>query len=414
MAPRLFYAHPLFKFLAGRVSQPCLAPNIAISGGHLASAVFRPRRFPLQGNNMHMASVKSNATLPHKMYSIEAARGIAALIVVLMHSANLMRVEHLSGHIGLNGLFNFGYVGVDFFFVLSGFIITYVHAHELGDPKCLPAYLWRRLTRIYPIFWICLSLQVLVIVLGRLLLHHDDAIPFTATDVLATVFLVNIAPPQFLGVAWSLQFEVMFYLIFCLLFLHRRIGLTIFALWALAIIGRVFLMPDLPILAGFLSAHSLQFIIGVGVAIAVKRSDHTWAGLATLIFALLCFIAATGYDLLWASEKHGDIGRLLLAISTALILLSLTEMEKRQTIKTPKLFYQFGSVSYSIYLAHIIFINVIYSLLLKLGLYHQLPETAVYFIAVTGALAGTLFIGFFIELPLVARLKNLTPITPKH
>jgi peptidoglycan/LPS O-acetylase OafA/YrhL len=53
------------------------------------------------------------------MASIEATRALAALIVVLLHAANAMRVEHFSGHYGMGNVFDFGYVGVDFFFVLS-------------------------------------------------------------------------------------------------------------------------------------------------------------------------------------------------------------------------------------------------------------------------------------------------------
>lgn len=49
------------------------------------------------------------------MASIEAARALAAVAVVLMHAANLMSVEHFSGHIGMGRVFDFGYVGVDFF-----------------------------------------------------------------------------------------------------------------------------------------------------------------------------------------------------------------------------------------------------------------------------------------------------------
>ena len=103
-----------------------------------------------------------------KMRSIEAARALAAFAVVLLHAANLMRVEHFSGHIGLGGIFDFGYVGVDFFFVLSGFIITYVHFTDIGRIERLPRYLWRRFSRIYPIFWAILLLVVTVTTLARL------------------------------------------------------------------------------------------------------------------------------------------------------------------------------------------------------------------------------------------------------
>jgi peptidoglycan/LPS O-acetylase OafA/YrhL len=83
-------------------------------------------------------------------------------MVALMHAANLMRVEHLSGHVGLGNAFGFGYVGVDFFFVLSGFIIDHVNSAELGRAANMPRYLWHRFSRIYPIYWIILLLTAVV------------------------------------------------------------------------------------------------------------------------------------------------------------------------------------------------------------------------------------------------------------
>ena len=92
-----------------------------------------------------------------KMVSLEAARALAAIVVVLLHAANLMNVPHFSGKVGMDGIFDFGYVGVDFFFVLSGFIITYVHFGDIGKPLTIARYLWRRFSRIYPIYWFVLS-----------------------------------------------------------------------------------------------------------------------------------------------------------------------------------------------------------------------------------------------------------------
>ena len=50
----------------------------------------------------------------------------------------------------------FGFAGVDLFFALSGFIITWAHLRDLGRPGKLPPYLFRRAWRIYPPFWAAL------------------------------------------------------------------------------------------------------------------------------------------------------------------------------------------------------------------------------------------------------------------
>jgi peptidoglycan/LPS O-acetylase OafA/YrhL len=82
--------------------------------------------------------------------AIQFARAVAAILVVLYH-ANRMLVLYI-GQSTLGAQFVFGESGVDFFFVLSGFIIFYVHGDDLGRPDRLGRYLWRRFSRIYPIY----------------------------------------------------------------------------------------------------------------------------------------------------------------------------------------------------------------------------------------------------------------------
>ncbi len=341
------------------------------------------------------------------MQSIEGARGIAALMVVFMHAANLMRVDHFSGHVGLGDIFGFGYVGVDFFFVLSGFIITYVHFADIGKPQKIPIYLWRRLTRIYPIFWFCLVLAVLVLCVGRWLLGKDAGLAFSYLDLAGTVFLLPVAEPQYLGVAWSLQFEVMFYVLFCALLVSRRFGTGFLVVWALGIVYKLVWPGALSWSANLWSGHSLQFIMGIAVGAAVRTWHFKCIGWAATGLALAAFVGAVVFERA-VTTLHSGAGRVALGLASAAILLCLVELEKKRAIATPRLIYQLGTVSYSIYLSHIIFINVIYMLLLKAGVYHLLPEVLVFTLAVAGAVSCALIIGFAVELPLVGRLKSLT------
>ena len=62
-----------------------------------------------------------------RLVGIQAARGAAALLVVFYHAGRMLSLDQYVGNDPLRGLFRFGHAGVDFFFVLSGFIIYFVH-----------------------------------------------------------------------------------------------------------------------------------------------------------------------------------------------------------------------------------------------------------------------------------------------
>ena len=321
-----------------------------------------------------------------------------------MHAANLMRVPHFSGHVGMGGIFDFGYTGVDFFFVLSGFIISYVHREELGRPGRLPEYLWRRVSRIYPIFWVALLIDVSITVARRLATGKDLQLGWQPIDWLGTVALLQVAEPRFVGVAWTLQYELMFYFIFGLLFLHRRIGLLAMGLWAVAILAMQALGAT-PTGNGALHVHCLQFILGIGVGLGAGRGLFDRLGARSLVLALGLLLVVQ-----WLEQSswgpHHALGRIALGLVSALLLAVLVSMERRRTVRTPRFLAVLGSASYSLYLTHITFINLLYGVLLQAGLYHRLPEPLLYAMGVGTALALGLLVGLRIELPLVRLLKG--------
>jgi exopolysaccharide production protein ExoZ len=344
-----------------------------------------------------------------KMRSIEAARGLAALSVVLMHSANFMRVENLSGHVGLGGIFDFGYVGVDFFFVLSGFIITYVHFADIGRIERIPSYLWRRFSRIYPIYWAILLLVIGITTFARFASGSGAGWEIGVSDVAGTVLLVmGEGEPKYVGVAWSLQYELVFYLAFALLLVSARIGAGVFVAWGLFVLARALGLAqiDLPLHLG--NAHCLEFLFGVAVGASARR--YVLRASPTLLIAVLvALVAAVVFEVYGPFGRHAAAGRLALGLASAGVLAGLVALEDSGALRPPAWLASMGSASYSIYLGHSLFINTTYVVLLKLGLYHALPEGLVFIVAVCAALSATYLIGIYVELPLVRALKDRFP-----
>ena len=135
-----------------------------------------------------------------KLSSLQGGRGIAAVLVVLFHATVMFAAPNYWNTVILGDTFRFGFAGVEFFFVLSGFIMMHTHRRDIGRSERLRAYLEKRAARIYPIYWI-VSLAVLAMA--------GTAYPVRWADILNTPFLIGPNSVALLGVAWTLFHEVL-------------------------------------------------------------------------------------------------------------------------------------------------------------------------------------------------------------
>ncbi len=94
-------------------------------------------------------TIDSSIAVPHeKLHAIQAGRAISATMVVACHANDFVLPLRLyDWRIALRG-FGMGYVGVEFFFVLSGFIMFYVHRRDFGRPWKFWQFIYKRFIRI--------------------------------------------------------------------------------------------------------------------------------------------------------------------------------------------------------------------------------------------------------------------------
>jgi exopolysaccharide production protein ExoZ len=193
--------------------------------------------------------------VPHaKLGWIEAFRGIAATAVVLYHTA-----RHFDKNYGipaLESVFQFGHAGVDLFFVISGFIILFVHFDDVGRPARIWHYLGRRLTRLLPVYWLAVALTIAVSQLGG---HSTNL-----SDVVRAILSMPIPTEPLLGVAWTLQYEFIFYVAFAVLILNRAAGLALMAAWLFAVVCTTATgwHPGLP--SAYWGIFNVEFFAGMG------------------------------------------------------------------------------------------------------------------------------------------------------
>jgi len=151
-----------------------------------------------------------------QLIGIQYLRFISAMLVVVMHATEAIALRLPSSG---QQIWDRGSVGVDIFFVISGFVmtITCLPGGTYGSNPLKEAgnFFWRRIVRIAPIYWVYTLLKVaLVLALPSLALRTS----ISAEHVLASLFFWPTVAPwgliqPVLPVGWSLNFEMLFYCI---------------------------------------------------------------------------------------------------------------------------------------------------------------------------------------------------------
>lgn len=186
-------------------------------------------------------------TKPPRIDAIQAARGLAALAVVAVHANLYLRVSPA---------LDYGVYGVDFFFVLSGFIIFRCHADQFDAAK----YFRHRMTRVFvPYLPVGLAVALVYAASGR-----DD------WSWLASVTLAPAYDRPALSVAWTLQHEVAFYVLAAAFFASGR-PLRWACVWGAMIVIVNLAQPNLGNAATVLLGwQNLEFVAGMAIAFATR------------------------------------------------------------------------------------------------------------------------------------------------
>ena len=303
-------------------------------------------------------------TLPKRLESIQALRGIAALLVLLFHMTafqSQMAEGNPSDVKLVSGIWDNGWAGVDLFFVISGFIMVYVTQNFGRGLRDVGQFIVSRITRIYPLWWVCAGIMTLYFWLTYGMPAAPDRVADSREAISYAVKSFMLIPQKaepILGLGWTLIHEIFFYIVFaCLLFLPRKLLPLLLMVWAvLTIIAAHYIRPaafgrSLAELAA--SPLSLEFIGGglAGYLILARRVFQP-----KLLFILGVILACLG--LLFFPED-GKISYTVLRVTIfTLPFICLTYgwvgCELKQGWKIPLWLSRLGDWSYSLYLTHYI------------------------------------------------------------
>lgn len=290
-----------------------------------------------------------------KIAALQYLRGLAALLVVVAHNSSLLKESWVS-HIP-------GGLGVDIFFVISGFIMTFITYHSAESPGL---FIIKRFFRIWPVFVVFWLLSYLLVYPERTLQHMACSLYLCLQDY-------SLPAPTFgysaLGPPWTLTYEVMFYLTFALsMSISYRYRSYVCALFFLAASVACQLYynghfdfssqasPDVIVTHWWqawikLASNTItfEFIAGMILAeLALTQKLPTLTPLSRnlVLLILLLTIAAAG---LIGPQPLGVSGGFWVALSimTTVILLSY-----RHQAPANRTLLFLGDISYSLYLVH--------------------------------------------------------------
>ena len=283
---------------------------------------------------------------------IQALRAVAAVLVVIYHA------KVTSG----------GYIGVDIFYVISGFLITGLLLRELDGTGslALKAFYLRRVKRLLPAsFFVLFVTAIVAWIVYPTTLRHGLGKDIAAAGAYISNYLfalwqmdyqnLNATPPVVIHY-WSLAVEEQFYLFwpFIILALYRygarrAVFFGVVAITAASFLLSLFLTPREPIWS-FYSLPTRAWELGVGALLLFipKRirfsSNYGWAALGLILFGTLTFTDKTPFP---------GTAALVPVIGTAFAIASLSNWPSAMNrFGNLKIVQWLGEISYPLYLWH--------------------------------------------------------------
>jgi peptidoglycan/LPS O-acetylase OafA/YrhL len=299
--------------------------------------------------------------------------------------------------------------GVDVFFVISGFVMAISLPGLAGKPNKAGVFLWRRFTRIVPLYWAAVTVKIV-----QLQLWPTKALNCILTPWRIAASYLFIPARNGKGelypivvVGWTLSYEMFFYLLFAVALALDISPLAFLTpcLTAVAFLGatRTAAWPDF---TAVISPLVIEFLFGIILAhFALRRKlpGALWGALL-LVGGFIALLLIPEASSPWGVVNWGG--------PSAAMVLGAISLEPKLGHRLPKWLLEAGDASYALYLSHTFVLPYIGNILARL---HVTGAPALVG-SIVGGLAISLPAGVFVhrhvEKPLMNRFKKRRE-TPK-
>lgn len=347
--------------------------------------------------------------------NVQGLRALAALMVVAAHIGGASGVE--AKLFGSNAFWvhlqELGRLGVDLFFVISGFIMIVTTARVRHGGQGARDFIWRRVTRLYPPY---LVITAAIFVLYRVRPDVVNVNQATKPDIVASFLLLPQDGLPLLLVGWTLVYEMYFYFVLAIaLLLPKPAFVPVLALWSLSPLALAMLPQTNPYLGLATSPLLLEFVLGAVVGgLFVRR--RLWASRELTILGTAGVLAVAtaildGHD---PFLGNGWVEVCTIGLAFALLVYGLAGLESQGGFVFGQGLVGLGNSSYSLYLTHVgVFklLTLVLSQFSLAGLAMQIISVPVAFAA---AVVGGLLYYVAVEKPLLRALHGRRAIADKE
>ncbi len=301
-----------------------------------------------------------------RFVALDSWRGFCALLVALYHVP-------VTAFVFLNPLVRGSFLFVDFFFVLSGFVISFTYEGRIRDGATAAEFLIKRVGRLWPVHVVTLLAMLLLTAAVSWARHVFGTSPFVEAPASVERLIANVLLLNGFGIkgltsinvpSWSISCEVMAYTLFCVL---APFGRRAIFLWlAIGILNAALIAKYSPLHMNAtdvlgLSRCAYGFALGVAAKVVyLKYGKYLFSNTvieATAVALALCFVALT-YESPWSLLAP-------LVFFVVVLVFALEAGRVSHLMKRP-FFRLLGKLSFTTYMCHYIVVTGIYQLALRL------------------------------------------------
>jgi peptidoglycan/LPS O-acetylase OafA/YrhL len=343
---------------------------------------------------------------------VDALRGIAALLVVWMHTSEVFNTLYVANGNPATWVYRvahwseFGLFGVAIFFAISGYLIpSSIHGERV---RGLKTFAIRRFFRLYPAFWLSIPFGVVTswTIWGRHISAKDIALNFTMLTG-----ALSIQPAQ--GLYWTLELELLFYAICALLFacMPRLLRNEAFLFTLSFALFTWYCVPATrsALFAKGTAIHLSAMFWGAGLRTVIKRGRDILKSIGAVGYLILQLTWLAGFDLLSSNTTTG-VGKKFFVVTAAANVLFLICL--RTNVPRHWALSHLGKVSYSIYLFHpVVFYTLLWLVQTRLPPAWQHIHTGIAVVSVLFTTVGLSTVTYrTLEAPSIALGKRLTRV----